>query len=483
MSARLTVVLLVLLCALPAAAYADAPPNDDKNSPTVITDIPARLQGTTVEATTETDDPGSRCASSRNSVYYQFRAGSDGRIFVQMDANGDLDGVVDVLRKVRSQLQNVGCDATDKDGFAAVGFNVKDGDTYLIRVAQLNNSVEGTFSLNVDRAQPAATAPGAPLPAGGRHDTVDRVLNPSDSWSVRMHSGRSYRINLSSPVDEDRVRCVRLRVFGPNTRSLADSSPKRTTGCGGGYILFTPRPGQGGRYTLVVRASSGRGAIPYNIEFAGAGSDDTAPGVFVRNDVTLLGDLSGNRVDVIDLYRFDVKKRSVLNLTLRTSSSFDLLLLNDTGHRIECSCFGSGEQSIQRQIRPGRYFAAVRAQGTAAGSYRLTRISRTITQTRIFIDGHKNGLTAPGSAFHVEVTVSPGASGPLRVLIERFDPLAGWLFVSRINTTVSGGSRTISFTPPTVGRWRARARFLGTRTASPSGSRYARTLVAGPLTE
>ncbi len=35
--------------------------------------------------------------------------------------------------------------------------------------------------------------------------------------------------------------------------------------------------------------------------------------------------------------------------------------------------------------------------------------------------------------------------------------------------------------PPTVGRWRARAAFLGTRADAPSDSGYARVLVAEPL--
>jgi hypothetical protein len=33
---------------------------------------------------------------------------------------------------------------------------------------------------------------------------------------------------------------------------------------------------------------------------------------------------------------------------------------------------------------------------------------------------------------------------------------------------IAGGTGSIVFRPPTLGRWRARAEFLGTRTAEPS---------------
>jgi hypothetical protein len=478
----LLLLALALVLAAPAAALAAPPPNDSKDTPTIIDGLPARLQGTTVDATTEPDDPGSRCAASRNSVYYQLRAGADGRIFVQLAASGDLDGVVDVFKKVRSQLQGIGCDATDENGNASVGFNVKDGDVFLIRVAQLNNSVSGTFALNVDRAQPAAKPPGTPLPAGGRRDSVDRILNPSDAWNVRLRAGRTYRINLTAPVDPDRTRCVRLRLYPPGTRNFGQSAPVRRAPCGG-YILYTPKPENSGRYVLLVDAVSGRGTLPYNLEVAPAGPDDTAPGIFVRNDRTEVGELVGNRIDVVDLYRFDVTKRSVLNLTLATSANFDLILLSDRGHQIECACFGNGDEKIQRRIAPGRYFAAVRAQQGAVGHYRLTRISRTITRTVTRLDGHRNGRAAPGAAVTVGVHVTPAVGGPITVLVERFDPLAGWLFYSRLHTTVAAGTRSISFTPPTVGRWRVRAKYQGTRVSSPSLSPWARILVAGPLSE
>ena len=65
--------------------------------------------------------------------------------------------------------------------------------------------------------------------------------------------------------------------------------------------------------------------------------------------------------------------------------------------------------------------------------------------------------------------------------IERFDPLAGWLFFRQVHAGASGGIAAISFTPPAEGRWRAKAAFEGTRIAGPSQSGFATLLTAPPL--
>ena len=45
--------------------------------------------------------------------------------------------------------------------------------------------------------------------------------------------------------------------------------------------------------------------------------------------------------------------------------------------------------------------------------------------------------------------------------IERYDPLAGWLFHSRHRPRVSGTAATVSFLPPFVGRWRVMGEYEG----------------------
>jgi len=89
----------------------------------------------------------------------------------------------------------------------------------------------------------------------------------------------------------------------------------------------------------------------------------------------------------------------------------------------------------------------------------------------------------PARTVSIGVRITPGESGPVTVDVERFDPLAGWQFFTRFERRAAGGSATIAFTPPTVGRWRVRATYDGTRIAAPSGPSVASFTVAEPLAE
>ena len=124
---------------------------------------------------------------------------------------------------------------------------------------------------------------------------------------------------------------------------------------------------------------------------------------------------------------------------------------------------------LRSPLRRGRYFAAVRAQGTRKGSYRLSRITRGITSTRLRVDPR---AVRPGGLVTLAAAISGGASGKTLIGVERFDPLEGWQFYARYEVRASGGRAAIRFGVPAVGRWRARARFLGSRAFSPSESRF-----------
>ena len=87
----------------------------------------------------------------------------------------------------------------------------------------------------------------------------------------------------------------------------------------------------------------------------------------------------------------------------------------------------------------------------------------------------------PGVTVPIGARITPAESGPVNIDVERFDPVHGWQFFHRYSLHVSGGVTTVSFRPPSMGRWRARASFLGTRGASPSVSGWAQLTVATPL--
>ena len=373
---------------------------------------------------------------------------ADERLIVNLDAAGDLDAVLDVFSRQRSQASAVTCDATDKDGKASVTFGAQKGGSYLIRVAAAPSSVAGKFTLDLAVAQPAPTPPGALLARRGVTRTLDRVGDVADAFSARLTAGVPYRVNLAATLEDG---CISLSIYGPGTRSF-DDDPVRELDCGG-YVLFTPGAGTSGRYSFYVQASSRvRGPQRYHLQVAPAGADDVAPGLFLHNFARVRGSVDGGADDVVDLYRFDVTARSTLFASLSTAddNDFDLVVLRDDGRRLGCACGDSGSVDLHRGLRPGRYFLAVRARNATAGRYTLRRSSRTITTSVIRVDGRRRAQVAPGRTVQVAVTTSPRVGGPVTITAERFDPLTGWRFFRRYHTR--GGA--VAFTPPAVGRYR-----------------------------
>jgi hypothetical protein len=481
---RLTLAVAVAVAGLPAAGASGAvaaPANDQRGSAERLGTPPVTVRGTTVDATTEAGEPPSCRGETTSSVWYELPGGSAKAAVLVLRAAGDLDAVVDVYERTRSQLTSVGCKATNRRGEAILDFDRRAASSYLIRIAALPNSATDAFTLTVAQPDEPADRPGRRLGRAGANGTLDRITNPDDAWAVRLLAGRSYRVNLHSRG----TRCAAAEVYGPGGGSFAGDSPVRSLRCNQ-YMLLTPAAGETGTYSIrPVAPRASRGAIPYHVQVAPAGPDDTAPGRFIGNDAVARGTLRGSRIDVVDLYRFDVTSRSRLDLQLRTADShrFDLRLLSSGGRRLACACGDSGSQQIERRLRPGRYFAAVRARRGDDGSYRLFRLSRTVTRTVVTIDGRRSATAAPGQSVRIAADVAPNAAGPVTFDIERFDPLAGWQFFARRHAPAVSGRASIAFLPPSVGRWRVFARFEGTRRASPSGPSRAALLVAGPLAD
>lgn len=472
MARRVLVALWLVVLALPAAAQADPPANDNRADAEQIARIPATVDGTTVDSTRADDDPVSFCGSDAGSVWYRVTPGQKRRVVVSLAANGDLDALVDVYRVQRSQLQQVTCERTDAKGQALLAFRVsKADDAYLIRVSQQVGSVSDTFKLGLQFAEPAARPPGDPLPSGGVKGTLDRVLNPSAAYAFRMSEGHTYRFHLASGE-----ACTPLLLYPPGTKDFDEEAPVKRLSCGG-YMVFTPRGGQGGLYTILAKSPSVRGPVKYRLTAARATQDDTTPGRLIHNYDSVRGRLSGGGIDVVDLYRFDVKRRSALRVVVASKAGFELNLLKDTGHVLRTS---TGE--IRTRIPRGRYYLAVRAAPRTFGSYTLSRLSRTLTRTRITANGGNSDTVRPNSTVELGIAVKPGDDGPVRVVIERFDPLEGWQFSRRyiVRTSITG-RRSIAWQPPSVGRYRVQANFRGTRGFSPSHSGFARVHVEAPL--
>ncbi len=463
----------VALAAEPAAP--PPPANDNLASAQVVHNLPATIEGTTVGATVETRETESSCASSTiGSVWYSLRSSSAQRIAVDLEAGGALDGTIDVYHAVRSQLIPVGCHRTDPHGKASLYFSASKNGVYEIRVAALANSQLAAFTLDVFLPTPAVRPPGLPLPSGGVSGHVDRIQNINAAYSLTLHSGVSYLINLANETED---ACVSGALYPPGTQSFDEGSPLVHIRCGG-YRLFTPGPGQGGRYIFEVTPRlSHNGIQRFRLQAAPAGPAETAPGIGLGNYARAQGRLDGRGVHVLRLYRMDVRSHSNLTLKLSApqSAAFNLQLRNQNGSVIACQCNGSGSQTLQQQLRPGRYYAVVSVTNATAGNYSLVRESRTITTTSL---SFSSSTVAPGQGAGIQVKVSPAASGPVTVEIDRFDPVFGWQFYREEHAFVSGGTATVPFTPPAVGRWRANASYGGSRTASPSAVGFSYLLVS-----
>ena len=457
-----------------------APANDERANAQIIHSLPAAINGTTVGATIEPGERESACGvQTVSSVWYSLRASSAERIALDLAAGGELDGTVDVYHAVRSQLDSVGCQQTEAHGKASLSFKASKNGLYLIRVAALASSQLANFSLEVFLPTPAVPPPGLRLPSGGVNGQVDRIQNINAAYSFTMRAGVSYLINLANRTEG---ACVSGALFAPGTNSFGGEEGESGSallhiGCGG-YRLFTPGPGQSGRYSFdITPRLSHRGIQRFHLQVAPAGPAETAPGLVLGNYAHAHGRLDGSGVRVLRLYRLDVTSHS--NLTLRLiapgSADFNLQLRNQNGNVIECQCGGSGSQTLQHQLVPGRYYAVVAVRDATAGNFTLVRESRTITSTSLSFSSSK---ASPGEGVGIDVKVSPAASGPVVVEIERFDPVFGWQFYRQETAFVSEGAASVPFVAPAVGQWRAKATYGGSRVSSPSAVGFSYLLVS-----
>jgi hypothetical protein len=471
-AAALTLALSIGAALSPAAGAAPSetpkpPANDEVANAQAIHALPASIEGTTVGATTVPGEAQSSCGPGTvSSVWYSLHTGAAAqRVAVELAAGGKLDGTIDVYRAVRSQLQPVACQATEEEGKASLTFKAKKNTEYEIRVAALPTSQLAAFTLNVFQPTPAIAPPGPRLSGAGASGQVDRIQNSNAAYSIVMHAGVSYLVNL---VNETKGGCVNGALFGPGTHSFEGASARFRVNCGG-YRLFTPGQGKGGIYSYEVTPDTERkGEQRFHLQVSVANGAQTTPGQELVNYGRSSGRLEGGAVQVLRLYRINVTSHS--NLTLRlsapASAEFNLQLRDQNGGILACACNGSGSQKIQQQLRKGHYYAVVSARNHTSGNFTLTRESRTITHTKVAF-GAEHGVA--GRAVEIKVRVGPAAVGPVKVEVQRFDPVFGWQFYRTLEATVSEGTASIPFTPPSSGNWRANATYAGSRVFSPSG--------------
>jgi hypothetical protein len=472
-----TVVPMILVVTTPAMAA--APSNDDRANARVVA-VPSAVTGTTVDATVQTGERLFVCdGQSSGSVWYRFTAHSAFGVVAKLAADGNLDAELDIYKQRRSHLDLAACDVTDDQGLGAARFRVTDGATYFIRVAEQPNSEHDSFSLKLVQGPPPAEPPGRSLASGHARGTLDRVLKVDAAYHLHLRAGTPYRFNL---VHDD-SNCQSLQLFPPGTRDFDTATAVLTRRCGG-YAVYAPSPGDGGRYFIRIRADRrDREAEPYHLFAGRAGQDDLAPGRLLRNHTHPASTVNGGRLDVRDVYRFNVGFRSQLDLHLagQHRHKLQLELRTGRGQLISCACDPGSRQAISLRIQPGRYYVAVGSADHQRTDYVLSRKSRTITAATTYVDGLARVRVPRRQAVTVGVTVRPGATGATVLTIQHFDPFQGWLPYRRRPVPVNAGQGSLRWTPPALGHWRVRVDYLGTRDFAPSQSEYAHVLVARPL--
>lgn len=471
---------MLMMLGLAASAFAGpAPSNDNRVDAIRLGTLPQTVQGTTVGATTEVNEPESGCASTVASVWYLLPVGSKPphRIGLKLQVSGqDFDATIDIYTRQRSQISQIDCQQTDSNGRAALAFEPSRNTTYLIRVAQLTDSSPGTFSLTALALPPPPSPPGVPLGARGAEGALDGALATEAAYSMRLTAGTTYKINLFKPNEG----CMQLRIFEPGIQSF-DARSITGLSCAG-YRLFTPRI-TGLWSFMIVAASGNRGRQFYGLHVAKATSKEMAPGTLLPNQRPITDRLNGTRIDVVRLYRFNVTQRMDLELDLMAAADapLNLKLINDQGRYLQCDCGSTGQETIRRQISPGRYFVVVEAHSFGRAQFTLRLQLRLITHVSVTFDGTGYEEIAPGRAILVSAHIIPMVDGPVTIEIERFDPTAGWQYYRDYHLHARNGLAEIRFLPAHLGRWRARVSYDGTDTASPATGGPAEALVAEPL--
>jgi hypothetical protein len=210
-------------------------PNNDERPGARSLQLPALLTGSTLGSTSDEADPP--CVAGMPNVWYRLDRTTNGRLVARLNALGDLDARVCVVRKARSQLSFVTDRATGVRGSLSFSFWGHKGATYYVIVGQAQPSVPGRFHLTVIAPAKPPVRPGVALPTAGGTGRLDNLQNPADAWSVTLKRGITYRIGVELPVG----RCVRVSVFSPGTRAFALDTPIAVYPCG--HVGFlTPGP-------------------------------------------------------------------------------------------------------------------------------------------------------------------------------------------------------------------------------------------------
>ena len=194
--------------------------------------------------------------------------------------------------------KSVGCEQTESHGKASLTFKASKNGLYLIRVAALASSQLAEL---LARSVPADARGGA----AGRAAAIRRGQragrsHPEHQRGLLVHDARGRQLP-DQPRQRDRRRVRQRRAVRARAPSSFGEKKKKARlrllhiNCGG-YGLFTPGPGQGGRYSFeMTPRASFRGIQRFHLQVAPAGPAETAPGMALGNYARAHGHLRRQR--------------------------------------------------------------------------------------------------------------------------------------------------------------------------------------------
>ncbi len=254
--------LLALLLAMPTAAFAAAPSNDDVATPRDITQVPFSETIDTTDASSDPTDP--QVCLNDKSVWYRFTSAEARRVIVDTSGS-DYDTLLAVFRNQPSKDTLLACNDDWRSVQSRVGFEAKAGITYWFMVTGQG----GVLTLNVTPPVPpkndelsSAKNVSLRLPYEDVMDTTEATLNVNDpDCSGRA---RSVWYKYSRPRDwtEKRLELTTARsnydttlsVYTGRRGNLSQVECVDDSGGSTSRLRFMAEPGK--TYFIMVGASS-----------------------------------------------------------------------------------------------------------------------------------------------------------------------------------------------------------------------------------
>jgi hypothetical protein len=183
-------------CGVTTTSFITGPPppapfNDDCEG---AIDLSSAITGSTIGASqSQPADPCGYTGTADDDVWYQFTALTTGTVSVNLNANPDFDGVLEVFKGNCGSLTYVACsDVNQRGGGEALTVNALAGTNFKVRVYSFGSNLN-------DRGNFTISASGSPLPISlidfkGEHINNTNVL----SWSTATEvNNKGFQVQYS----------------------------------------------------------------------------------------------------------------------------------------------------------------------------------------------------------------------------------------------------------------------------------------------